>query len=93
MASRTFLQAHGPAFVAADFFTTQVWTARGLVTYYTAFVIQIRTIVWSIALALPARDRDAADLTSATQTMNLSYCAQSRYSLDENHDWVPTGAP
>lgn len=26
---RTFLQAHWPALVAADFFTTEVWTARG----------------------------------------------------------------
>jgi len=37
---RTFLRAHWPALVAADFFTTEVWTARGLVTYYTAFVMQ-----------------------------------------------------
>ena len=26
---------------AADFFTTEVWTARGLVTYYTLFVIDL----------------------------------------------------
>jgi hypothetical protein len=43
MAWRTFLQAHWPALVAADFFTTKVWTARGLVTYYTAFVIELHT--------------------------------------------------
>ena len=29
----TFLRAHWAALVAADFFTTEVWTARGLVTY------------------------------------------------------------
>jgi putative transposase len=29
--------------LAADFFTTEVWTARGLVTYYTAFVIELHT--------------------------------------------------
>ncbi|MET0213764.1 MAG: hypothetical protein ABW292_12210, partial [Vicinamibacterales bacterium] len=33
---RTFLCAHWPTLVAADFFTTEVWTARGLVTYYHA---------------------------------------------------------
>lgn len=33
---RTFVQAHWPALVAADFFTTEVWTSRGLVTYYIA---------------------------------------------------------
>src|SRR5258705_12353412 len=32
---RTFLGAHWPALVAGDFFTTEVWTVRGLETYYT----------------------------------------------------------
>jgi transposase InsO family protein len=43
MAWRTFLQAHWPALVAADFFTTEVWTARGLVTYYVAFLIEVQS--------------------------------------------------
>jgi len=40
---RTFLRAHWPALRAADFFTTEVWTARGLVTYYTLFVIEVES--------------------------------------------------
>ena len=40
---RTFVQAHWSALVAADFFTTEVWTTRGLVTYYTAFVIELQS--------------------------------------------------
>ena len=40
---RAFLKAHWPALVAADFFTTEVWTARGLVTFYTAFVIELQS--------------------------------------------------
>ena len=40
---RTFIRAHRPALVAADFFTTEVWTARGLVTYCTAFVTELQT--------------------------------------------------
>ena len=40
---RTFLAAHWPALVAADFFTTEVWTVRGLVTYYTVFVIELQS--------------------------------------------------
>jgi putative transposase len=40
---RTFLRAHWPALVAADFFTTEVWTARGLVTYYILFVIELQS--------------------------------------------------
>ena len=38
---RTFLRAHWPVLVAADFFTTEVWTPRGLVTYYTLFVLEL----------------------------------------------------
>jgi putative transposase len=41
MTWRTFHQAHWPALVAADFFTTEVWTARGLVTYYVAFLLDV----------------------------------------------------
>ncbi len=43
MTWRTFLQAHWPALVAADFFTTEVWTARGLVTYYVAFLLDLQS--------------------------------------------------
>jgi transposase InsO family protein len=43
MAWRTFLRAHWPALLAADFFTTEVWTVRGLVTYYTVFVIELHS--------------------------------------------------
>ena len=32
---QTFLKAHWGAIAGADFFTTEVWTWRGLVTYYT----------------------------------------------------------
>jgi putative transposase len=38
---QTFLRAHWGAIAGADFFTTEVWTWRGLVTYYTGFVIDL----------------------------------------------------
>jgi putative transposase len=41
MSWRTFLAAHWGAIAAADFFTTEVWTGHGLVTYYTLFVIEL----------------------------------------------------
>jgi transposase InsO family protein len=40
---RTFLAAHWGVIAAADFFTTEVWTTRGLVTYYTLFVIELES--------------------------------------------------
>src|SRR5262249_52157748 len=38
---QTFLRAHKDAIAGADFFTTEVWTWRGLVTMYTVFVIHL----------------------------------------------------
>jgi putative transposase len=38
---QTFLRAHWGAVAGADFFTTEVWTWRGLMTYYTVFVIDL----------------------------------------------------
>jgi transposase InsO family protein len=43
MTWRTFLRAHWRALFAADFFTTEVWTGRGLVTYYTVFVMELHS--------------------------------------------------
>jgi putative transposase len=37
------LRAHWHAIIAGDFFTTEVWTGRGLVTYYTVFVIELHS--------------------------------------------------
>jgi len=38
---QTFLRAHWGEIAGADFFTTEVWSWRGLVTYYTVFVIDL----------------------------------------------------
>jgi hypothetical protein len=38
---QTFMKALWGVIAAADFFTTEVWTWRGLVTYYTVFVIDL----------------------------------------------------
>ena len=40
---RRFLQAHWESLVAADFFTTEVLSWNGLVTFYTLFVIDLRS--------------------------------------------------
>jgi transposase InsO family protein len=38
---QTFVKAHWGAIAGADFFTTEVWTGRGLVTYFTVFAIDL----------------------------------------------------
>jgi len=40
---RTFVRSHAHLIAGADFFTTEVWTARGLVRYFTLFVIDVAT--------------------------------------------------
>ncbi len=50
---RTFLKAHWDVMAAADFFTVEVWTPNGLVTYYVLFVIHLATRKISIAGATP----------------------------------------
>ena len=40
---QTFLRAHWRAIIAADFFTPEVWTSRGLVTFYTVFTIELHS--------------------------------------------------
>jgi transposase InsO family protein len=46
---RTFLKAHWEVMAATDFFTIEVWTPRGLVTYYVLFVMHLATRKISIA--------------------------------------------
>lgn len=43
MSWATFVRPHAHPIAAADFFTTEVWTVRGLVTHYTLVVIDIAT--------------------------------------------------
>jgi len=43
MSWRIFIRSHAHVIADADFFTTEVRTARGLVTYYTLLVIDIAT--------------------------------------------------
>ena len=39
----TFLKAHWDVMAATDFFTVEVWTPRGLVTYYVLFIMHLST--------------------------------------------------
>lgn len=50
---RTFLKTNWGEVAATDFFTTEVWTPRGLVTYYTLFAIDLKTRRVHIAGSTP----------------------------------------
>jgi transposase InsO family protein len=50
---RQFLRTQFSSIAAADFFTTEVWTATGLVTWYTFFVINLATRAVEIVGSTP----------------------------------------
>jgi putative transposase len=50
---KTFLRAHWDAIAGTDFFTTEVWTWRGLVTHYTVFVIDLASRRVQIVGSMP----------------------------------------
>jgi hypothetical protein len=69
---RTFLQAHADAIAAADFFTTEVWTPRGLVTHHVLFVIDHAT--------------HAAELAGITASPDSAFMAQIARNLTDLGD-------
>ena len=54
---KEFIRAHMDVLVATDFFTTEVWTRCGLVTYYVLFFIRIGTREVHVAGVTPHPDQ------------------------------------
>ena len=52
-----FLRAHWDTLAVTDFFTTEIWTPAGLVTFYVFFAIQLKTRRVHIATPTPTPDR------------------------------------
>jgi transposase len=68
---QTFLHAHWGAIAAADFFTTEVWTWHGLVTFYTVFVIDLATRRVRVLGVRPIRAKSSCDRS----------CGRSRWRM------------
>jgi transposase InsO family protein len=86
---QTFLRAHGRALVAADVFTTEVWTARGLVTYDTRFVIELESRRVRIIGSTPHPDdafmrQIVRELTDASDGV---LCEQRFLICDRDRTW------
>ena len=62
---RVLLRAHWPALRAADFFTTEVWSVRGLVTYRT--LSYRRRTAQELIDHPPFNERQAPSSASATR--------------------------
>jgi putative transposase len=75
---RTFLRAHWGAIAGADFFITEVWTPRGLLTYYTLFVLDLRSRRVHVVGSTPTPDagfmaQTARRLTDAVDGFLVGY--------------------
>src|SRR5437870_5478059 len=64
---RTFMRAHWGAIAGADFFTTEVWTPRGLVTYYTLFVLDLKSR--RVQIVGSTRNPDTAFMVEAARRL------------------------
>jgi putative transposase len=64
---RTFMRAHWGAIAGADFFTTEVWTPRGLVTYYMLFVLDLKSR--RVQIVGSTRNPDAAFMAQAARRL------------------------
>ena len=96
---RQFLKADWRTIVAADFFTAEVWTLRGLVTYYVFFLIELaRRIVhiagitthpdepWMVQIAQNLTDAEQGSLRGASHLIidrDTKYSAQFRRLIAE----------
>ena len=97
-------KAHWRSIVAADFFTAEVWSFRGLVTYYVLFIIEVsRRIVhiagittqpnesWMMQVARNLTDQFGGCLASKTHLIvdrDTKYTAQFRRLIAESRTAV-----
>ena len=86
---QTFLRAHWGAIAGADFFTTEVWTWRGLVTYYTVFVIDLASRRVQIVGSTPHPDEGFMRQVGRTLTAadDGSWCGHRVLICDRDAKW------
>jgi transposase InsO family protein len=83
---QTFLRAHWGAIAGADLFTTEVWTWRGLVTFYTVFVIDLASRRVQILGATPHPDE--AFMRQITRTFTMADMQTCRVLIcDRDTKW------
>jgi transposase InsO family protein len=83
---QTFLRAHQGAIAGADFFTTEVWTWRGLVTVYTVFVIHLASRRVQILGSTP--HPDDAFMRQVGRSLTMADAEACRVSIcDRDAKW------
>ena len=72
----------------ADFFTIEVWTARGLVTYSTRFVIDLRSRRGHVAGSTPTPDAGFMAQVALTDAVD-GFLAGHRFLIcDRDRQWT-----
>ena len=89
---QTFLRAHWGAIAGADFFTTEVWTWRGLVTYYTVFVMDLASRRAQIVGSTPHPDERFMRQVGRTLTAADDGVLAGHHVLicDRDRKWTPS---
>jgi hypothetical protein len=81
---RDFIRAHMEVLAGTDFFTVEVLTLKGLVTYYVLFFIQLETRRVCLAGITPYPDQQWMEQQARNVTMkDWGFLAQSRYLLHD----------
>ena len=88
---QTFLRAHCGVIAGADFFTTEVWTWCGLVTFYTVFVIDLASRRVQIVGSTPHPDERFMQQVVRTMTVaEEGLLVQHRVLIcDRDTKWSP----
>ncbi len=87
---KSFLKTHADVMCATDFFTTEVWTARGLVTHYVLFVIHHATRTVHIAGITPHPDSAFMAQVARNLTDHLDSFLRDKHYLILDNDTLFT---
>ena len=81
---REFIRSHMDVLAATDFFTTQVWTQGGLVTYYVLFFIHLATRRVHVAGITPHPNEQWMTQVARNVTMaDVGFLSSSRYLIHD----------
>ena len=81
---KELIRCHMDVLAATDFFTTEVWTKNGLVTYYVLFFMEVATRRVHIAGVTPHPNESWMTQVARNVTMaDLGFLSDSRYVIHD----------
>ncbi len=89
---KEFIRAHRDVLAATDFFTTEVWTLSGLVTYYVLFFMHVATRRVHIAGLIPCPNEPWMTQVARNLTMaDVGFLVDHRYLIhDRDGKYCPS---